>query len=197
MTEPASRPAHRGARTGEGEGGPPLPAKDPLGFARVAVLGVVWALLLVTLAVVAAHDVLVHVEVLSGSSWVERALDAVDGEQPRYWWVIVAVPVALLGLAFVYVALRPRPYLGRQLEASTGVFLLDRGLRHLAEAVAEDTDGVDSAKASGSGRTLTIDVRGLSPERDSGLESRVGDAVRARLEPLRSAPHVRVRDRGR
>lgn len=197
MSEPTSSPTHGGDRTGGGEAGPPLPAKDPLGFARVAVLGVVWALLLLALAVVAAHDVLVRTEVLSGSSWVERSLGAVDGEQPRYWWVIVAVPVALLGLALIYVALRPRPYLGRQLEASTGVFLLDRGLRRLAEAVAEDTDGVDSAQARGSGRTLTIDVRGLSPKRDSGLESRVGDAVRARLESLRSVPHVRVRDRER
>lgn len=175
----------------------PPAAKDPRGFARVAVLGVVWSLLLLALAVVAGHDVLVQVEAVSGSAWVQQALESVDGQQPVYWWVIVAVAVALLGLLLVYVALRPRPYQGRQLEAQTGVFLLDRGLRNLAEAVAEDTDGVDSASARTGARTVQVEVRGLSPERDSGLEDRVSEALRSRLELLHDPPRVQVRDTGR
>lgn len=196
-TQPSATPAHRDQPGRRRDLGTPPAAKDPRGFARVSLLGVVWSLVLLALAVVAGHDVLVIVEALTGSQWVQQALEWVDGRRPLYWWVIVAVLVALLGLLLVYVALRPRPYQGRQLEAQTGVFLLDRGLRSLAQAVAEDTDGVDSASARTSGRTLKLEVRGLAPERDTDLEDRVAQRVQSRLELLHSPPRVVVKDTGR
>ncbi len=175
---------------------PPQTAKDPRGFARVAVFGVLWSLALVALAVVAGHDALAYWGLISGTPWIESALTYADGLPPQFSWVVVAVVAGLVGLVLVYVALRPRPHLGTPVRAQTGVFLLDRGLRRLAAATAEDVDGVDTAKASISGRRVTVTVHGLSADRDPDLEGRVKQQLEGRLEALENAPRLRVRDQG-
>jgi hypothetical protein len=75
--------------------------------------------------------------------------------------------------------------------------LLDGGLRRLAAGAAEDVDGVDTAKASTRGRRVSIDVHGLSADRDTALEERVREHVQSRLQQLENSPQVRVRDQGR
>ncbi|CAN5816925.1 hypothetical protein BH20ACT6_BH20ACT6_19060 [soil metagenome] len=176
---------------------PPRTAKDPRGFARVTVFGVLWSLALLALAVVAGHDALAYGKLISGTPWIDSALTSLDGTKPLFSWVVFAGLAVLVGLVLVYFALRPRPYLGAAVRAETGVFLLDRGLSRLAAAAAEDVDGVDAARASTSGRRVTVDVHGLSAERDSELEGRVRERVQSRLEPLEQPPQVRVRDQGR
>ena len=178
--------------------GPPASAKDPRGFARVAIFGVLWSLALIALAVVAGHDILAYAGAISEQAWLEQLFSAVDGESPdSWWWVAGSVVAIVVGLALVLVALLPRPYIGLRVRAKTGVFLLDRGLRRLGAASAEDVDGVDSAKASLSGRRLRVEVYGLAPGRDRELEDRVTDVVTERLQPIERAPRVRARDRGR
>lgn len=197
----AARPAHeadRSATTPDQQAAhPPPTAKDPRGFARVTVFGVLWALALIALAVVAGHDALAYGKLISGKPWLESVLTAVDGMKPLFSWVVAAVVAVLIGLLLVYVALRPRPRLGTPVRAETGVFLLDGGLRRLAAGAAEDVDGVDTAKASTSGRRVSIDVHGLSADRDTALEGRVREHVQSRLQQLDNSPQVRVRDQGR
>jgi len=172
-------------------------ASDPRGFPGVVLLGALWALVLIGLGVLAGHDALVYAGALSGPAWVEQALGSADGESATYWAVVVGVAAVLVGLALLAAAIRPRSYLGRAVNASTGVFLLDRGLRNLATTAAEDVDGVDWARASHRGRTLRVDVRGLGVEEDEQLESRVRTAVEERFSALRTPPAVQVRDVGR
>lgn len=175
----------------------PPAAKDPRAFARVAVLGVLWSLILVGLAGVGGHDVLVYIGPTTGPAWIEQGLGWTDGVGPQYWWVIVAVVAALLGLLVAYVAVRPRRYLGTRVRADTGVFLLDRGLGRLAAATAEDCDGVDSAHATARASTLSVRIRGLSVGRDRALEERVAAALEERLRPLQAVPRIKVRDTGK
>jgi len=197
----AGGPAHRGERIGprssETAPAPPTAAKDPRGFARVAVVGVVCSVGLLALAVVAGHDALASAGALSDPPWVEEALTSIDGTTPEYWWVPVAALVAVIGLLLVFIAVQPRPHLGLPVRAGTGVFLLDRGLGRLAAAAAQDVEGVDSSHASGSRRAVRVDVRGLTPDRDRELERRVTAVLGERLQPLESTPRIRVRDRGR
>ena len=175
----------------------PPPAKDPRGFARVGIFGVVWALALIALAVVAAHDVLIYMGAYTDQAWIEQALIAINGIRPQYWWVLLSVLAIAVGLGLVLVALQPRPRLGTPVTADTGVFLLHRGIRYLAVATAEDVDGVAAATARTTGHRLSVEVRGLSIGRDRDLEDRVTAALRERLQPLESIPRIRVRDRGR
>lgn len=179
------------------QGSAPEGAIDPRGFARVAVLGVLWSLMLLALAVVAGHDVLSYMGALSGPAWIEQVLNASDGIGPKFWWVPIAALAVTFGLCFVVVALKPRPRVGIQVQAATGVFLLDRGIRHLVSEAAVDVDGVDSASATRRGRTLRVEVRGLSAERDGDLEARVSQVLTERLSPLQKTPNIQVRDRGR
>ncbi len=176
---------------------PPPTAKDPRGFARVSVFGVLWSLALIALAVVAGHDALAYGDLISGKPWIQSALETVDGMKPQFSWVVLAVVAGLIGLILIYFALRPRPHLGTAVRAQTGVFMLDRGLRSFAAASAEDVDGVDTARASASGRTVRVDVHGPSAERDAALEGRVQQRLESRFEPLEQPPRVRVRDLGR
>ncbi len=179
------------------EFGTPPAAKDPRGFPGVVILGVLWALVLIALGVVAGHDTLAYTGILSGEPWVERALSAVDGSQPQYWLVGVGVIAIVVGLVLLLAALRPRAHLGRALYADTGVFLLDRGLQRLVATAAEDVDGVDWAKTSGRGSKLRVDVRGLSVGQDTDLEERVRNSLDARVSALRSPPSIQVNDVGR
>ena len=175
----------------------PPAAKDPRGFARVGIFGVVWSLALIALAVVAAHDVLTYVGAITDQAWIEQVLIAGDGLRPRYWWVMLSVLAIAVGLGLVLMALQPRPRLGTPVTAATGVFLLHRSMRHLAVAAAEDVDGVVAATARTTAHTLRVDVRGLSAGRDRDLEDRVTVALQKRLQPLADIPRIRVRDRGR
>ncbi len=176
--------------------GPP-PAKDPRGFARVAVFGVLWSLCLIALAVVAGHDALAYAGATSAEPWIEQVLGVAEGAGPQAWFVAAGVAAVLVGLVLTLVAIRPRPYVGQQVEAKTGVFVLDRGLRNLAAATASDVDGVDTAQATTNRRSIRVTIRGLSADRDRELEQRVTQALEARLEPLRTTPRVRVRDLGK
>lgn len=177
--------------------GTPPAAKDPRGFPGVVVLGVLWALVLIALGVVAGHDALSYAGALAGDPWIERALTGVEGTQAAYWFVVVAVIAIAVGLVLLASAIRPRAHLGLAVRAETGVFLLDRGLQRLAAATAEDVDGVDWAKTSSRRRKLRVDVRGLSVGEDSGLESRVSQTLDARMAALRSPPSIQVRDVGK
>lgn len=197
----ATAPAGRGEQPGESsvpEGaGPPAAASSPRGPARSSVLGVVWAACLLGLAVVAGHDTLAYAGVLSGEPWLERAVSGVDGTGPESWWVPVAIAAIVVGLALVLLALQPRPRLGRAVQAHTGVFLLDRGLRRLAASTAEDVDGVGAASASVRRGSVTVHVHAVVGHGGDDLDRRVTEVVEQRLARLEDPPRVRVRDRAR
>ena len=171
----------------------PLPAaKAPLRRGVITAVGVLLALGLLGLGVVALHDALVPAGVVAGPVWISSAINALDGAEPASWMVPAGLVMVLLGLWALAIALRPRPSTGVALAARTGVYLRPQDVARIARAAADDVDGVTAAKASATRRTVTVlvTVRGAeSAQVATDVETTVAETLRA----LAAAPQVRVK----
>lgn len=165
-------------------------ANTPVGPGAISVIGMVLAVLLSTLGVVAVRDAFVAAGWLDGTSWLQAAITPLDGLAPAGWAVPAGLALIALGLWLLMTALRPRPRTAIAVRAQTGVFLRPRGVQRLAVTAAEHVDGVLSAKASTARRRMTITVTTTG---DEGIGDRVREVVSTRLAPLASPPTVRVR----
>lgn len=173
---------------------PMAAAKTPVGPGVISLVGIILALQVVAVGVVAAQTALVASGVLSGNPWLTTAVTAVNGLSPAVWMLPVGIVVALLGLWLVITALKPRPRTGVALQATTGVFLRPRDLARLATSAADDVDGVQDARASATRTKVTVHVT------TTGSEDTVADAVKnmvaQRLSALNKPVRVTVRTSG-
>lgn len=163
--------------------------RTPLGFAGVSVVGIALALVLLGLAVVAAHDVLAITGAVGGPRWVDSTVSSVDGVKAALWVIPVSLLLVLLGLALLVssVRRRRRPYVA--LASGSGVYLRVKDTGALAEAAAGDVDGVAEVSASASRRKMRMTVTGTG---EDGLQAAVREAVERALAPLASPPRVTV-----
>ncbi len=166
------------------------PARTPVGSGTISVVGIVLALLLTALGVVAVRDALVSGQVLDGTPWLAGAIAALDGLVPAGWAVPVGLVLLILGVWMLVVAVRPRPRTSIAVQSQTGVFVRPRDVQRLAVTAAQHVDGVLTAKATASRRKVTVTATTTG---DDGTGDRVRAAVNDRLTPLAAPPMVEVK----
>ena len=179
------------AQPGAGARVEPLAAaKAPVGPGKITAVGVVLALGLLGLGVIALHDALIPSGLVADRSWIDSALTTLDGSQPAPWMVPAGLLVVIVGVWALVTALRPRPSTAIALTAHTGVYLRPRDVARIARTATENVDGVTSATANATRRTVTVSVRAFAPERIGADVQRV---VAHALDALAAAPKIRVR----
>lgn len=178
------------APTGTG-GRPAMPAAPGAsGSGRIGVVGPVLAALLLATGLLLLREALVVLGATSGAPWLPAAAEGLRGLGPAWWLVPAGVAVALVGLWLLVSALRPRSRRTLPLTSGTGVFLHTRDVARLASGAAREVDGVLSASATATRRTVSVKVHGTADVREE-----VTRAVTETLTPLRTTPRVDVRVR--
>jgi Family of unknown function (DUF6286) len=167
------------------------PAAVPRRPLAVGVAGLLLALALVALGALAVYDAVVLLGWVQGEPVLTPALSREGSVTPGNVTTAVGVVAALLGLVLLWIALRPGRRRGAELEAGTGVWLSWRDVERIATSVAEQQDGVLSASASTSPRTVRVSTRITSGE----VEPTVREAVTEALAGLRRPPRVVVNAR--
>lgn len=172
---------------------PMRPAKRPVSSGLLSVLGVIWGLLLVALAVICIRDALVGFGALSGKAWIATATNTLDGTTSGRWMYAVGAVCVVVGLLLLGLAIKPRRRQGIEVEATTSVLVSRWAVRRLATAEARDMDGVDTASASASRKRVTVEATILASSQAESLKSDIAEAVTRRLSALRTVPRVGVR----
>lgn len=122
------------APPGNASGAEPSPmpaAKRPVSAAILSVLGVIWSVLLIAVAVVCLHDALVAFGVLNGRAWIANRRRGSRRHPGAGWLSVVGVLCVLVGLFLLFVALKPRRRKGIEVEAAAGPVEQPRGVRPL------------------------------------------------------------------
>lgn len=164
-------------------------AKTPVGVGAIALVGIVLALLLTALGVVAVREALLASGVLTGTAWLAPAGRSASGLAAASWMVPVGAALVLLGLWLLVAALRPRPRTATTVTSETGVFLRPKDVSRLAQTAAEQVDGVLAADVSATRRAVRVRVRGTGA---ADVSENVRAAVAQRLSALDSPPTVNV-----
>ncbi len=183
----------RATGAGAGRSAAMRAAKLPRSNRGIATLGILLALVLAAVGVLAVRDALLYADLLGGTPLLHRLATVLQGLRPSLWTIVVGVVLVVVGLALLMKALWPSAPKVTALEAATGVFLRPRDVTRLVETAVENVDGVLSARVSTTPRRVTVDVRFTG---DEGVSERVRTAVAERLAPLRDQPAVRVRMQG-
>ncbi|MBO9553230.1 hypothetical protein [Cellulomonas sp.] len=178
---------------------PPMtfaPARDATRTARAGWLGIVLAVLVVTLGVLCVREALVADARIDGRPWLAPAVDGLDGLGPSVALAATGVVVALVGLWLVLQAFgrRRRTRLpvsvpGSAAGAPTGTTIGVVDAARLARVAALDVDDVLDARATANRRTVTVTVT-VPP--GVQVDAPVRTAVAAQLAPLSTPPSIKV-----
>ncbi len=138
----------------------PAPRARP----QAALTGALIALVLAALAATGIHDLLVAQGWSRGSSWIDRAVERVDGLGPSAVTTAAGVAVVLLGLALVWASVAPaRRTHDRAAADDVDVWVSRAALRRLAVDAAEETPAVESAEAKVGRRLVRVRYRTPDP----------------------------------
>ncbi|MGV8973465.1 MAG: DUF6286 domain-containing protein [Rhodoglobus sp.] len=165
-------------------------AKAPVGPGLITAVGVLLALVVVGLGVVAILDALTTSGLVTGSGWIDSGLSTLDRLEPAPWMVPAGIVLVVVGIGALFIAVRPRPSTGIALTARTGVYLRPQDVARIARAASENVDAVTSATASATRRTVAVSVRATATDQ---VATDVQRAVAAALDALATAPRIRVR----
>jgi len=171
-------------------------AQRPVAAGVLTLLGVLWSLLVIALAVVCIRDTLVALGALGGEPWIKGVTDTLDGTTATNWIFAIGVACALLGLLLLWAAVKPRPRRGIEIEADTGVLVSKPAVRRLASSAAREVDGVDMVSVTASRKTVTVDAAILPGAPVDEVRANISEAVTDRLSALRERPEIRVRTNG-
>lgn len=189
--QPQEEPEHEKQEQAGSE--PMRAAKRPVAAGFLSVLGVIWSLLLIALAVVCVRDALVGFGTLSGEPWINSVTDSLDGTFATNWMHVIGGVCIVVGLLLLAAALRPRPRRGIKIEADTSVLVSASAVRRVASSAAGDVDGVDTVSVSASRTRVTVDATILTSAQVDEVKANISEAVSDRLSALRDSPQVRVR----
>lgn len=127
---------------------------SPAAFPGAAVAGGLFGLALLVLAGILVRDVLAGTGAISGDTWTHRAADGLGTATWQNWmWVIPAV-CAVVGLAALWLALKPRRRTHVSLEAYPVVWTRRSDLARRCSSAVADLPGVrDVTTVAGRRRT--------------------------------------------
>lgn len=172
----------------------PAPAPPPKAPAAAGYLGAICALGIIALGVIGIHDGIAAAGWISGPRWTHAAVTWVNGQHFHLWMIPVGVVAVVLGLACLYVAVKPRRHRAVPLSARTSVYLELSDAARVAAAAARSVPGVTKATARARRRKHTIHAHttGADP---AAQHAAIADAVTDALAPLAKTPKLRVRTR--
>jgi len=180
---------HAGGQQSEDASGDTLPAaRVPRSAARAGWLGVLLAVAVLGLGVLAAYDATTLLGWVDAEPVGTPVLDTDLGVRPDTATTVLAVALVLLGLWLTWSALQRSARRGARLATSTGVWITYGDLERLVNGTAEDVDGVVSAHTAVSRRRARVSVQMTAPE----VREYVQVAVTERLSALQSPPRVTV-----
>ncbi|MFB1299333.1 DUF6286 domain-containing protein [Mycobacterium sp. pW049] len=189
---PAPGVLHNGTRQPAATPQTPAAAPPPLTPAAAHYVAVIAALLLIALGAVGIRDGIAAAGAITGPSWTRATIDWFDGQSAHGWMVPVGVILAVLGLASIIAALKPRRRKGIPVTGRTSVYLDVSDTAKLAAAAARVVPGVTKANASATRRAVKVTARTTGPDVTTDT---ISDAVRTALAPLAATPRISVRTR--
>lgn len=150
---------------------------SPKGRPAASGVSLVLGVALVGVAVVAVQDLAVDRGWATGPSWTGSALDSLDGLTAGAGVVAAGIALALVGLLVLVAAVKPSPSTHQPAPGEADVWVTPRAVRALAVGAAEDTAGVESARARLRRGRLSVTVQSDRPDADSAVEASVRESL--------------------
>lgn len=166
----------------------PAPARAPRAALVLTSWAFVLAIVLLAVAVLAGQAAFVALRG-QGTSWFDSLVESLDGLRPEAWVGVVGAVLALVGLWFLWQAIRPRPRTTRRVSAASGIHLRAADIGRWVDATARDVPGVLGASTSVTRRAVRVTVRTTgSPD----ILDDVRDEVARQLGALEQPPALTV-----
>ena len=163
---------------------------SPTAFPGAAVAGGLLGLGLLVLAGVLVRDVLAGAGAISGDTWTHRAADGLGTAIWQDWmWVIPAV-CAVVGLAALWLAVKPRRTTHVSLEAYPVVWTRRADLARRSSSAVADLPGVRDVTTVAGRRRIRVNVIADGP-----VDREQVSAVAASAVAVAGTPRVTVRIR--
>ena len=178
----------------------PVPGRGPVAVPAAGYVGTLIALLVLGAGVIAVRDAAVFAGWLDGQPFTTTVIDGIDGLTVQWWTSPVGIIAIVVGLWWIYAALRPRRPNAVAVSADTSVWIAPADLARIATAAADAVPGVLSARSSAGLRKITVTAH-TTADADTGtegqqLKSAIAAAITDAIEPLlASTPKIVVRTR--
>ncbi|MFV9427708.1 DUF6286 domain-containing protein [Rhodococcus aetherivorans] len=172
----------------------PAAGRTPVATPAAGFLGVVLAVILIALGIVALHDAVIAAGWLNGPLWIDAAIDWIDGLSFSSWMIPAGIAALLVGLWMVMCALKPRRKTAIEVAARSAVWIDPVDLARAASHVAERVPGVLSAHAVATRRKMIITAE-VTEASNTSIRTAIETAVRDVLAVLAQTPKITVRTR--
>ena len=124
-------------------------------------------------------------------SWVQPVLNLIATEELQTWMIWAGVASIVVGLIFLFAAVKTRRTTHVQLASDTAsMWMRPVDIARLSSATARRVPGVASAQTSADSKTAKVTVNGDT--KDAELQGRVETAVTRCLAHLKNPPQVIV-----
>ncbi|MCC3765315.1 DUF6286 domain-containing protein [Glycomyces sp. TRM65418] len=171
-----------------------MTSRDPRRRPAVAWYGLVGALLLAGLAVLAGQHFAAERGWTSHESWLRRAMGFLEDPRPSTWIVAGGIAAAILGLLFLVIACLPARRSHRRAEGHPNLWVSRQAIEAMAADAAERAPGVLHGRATLRRRRLHVEAL-LVPDAPNGVAG-IAEAVGDRLSGL-TDPEVSVQAKER
>ncbi|MHC3000736.1 hypothetical protein [Gordonia sp. GN26] len=169
---------------------PFTPARHP----GAAIAGAVLGLALIGVGVTAIRDIAVQAELLDGQQWSRTAADWIAELSWQDWMWPAAAGLLVVGLALVWIAVKPRQRSHLRLTAP-GLWTRPSDLARRCSAAVTELPGVYDADTIVTRRKVKALVQGRSSVADRDLiASTLEDVVSVLESPPRVVVRLRLRD---
>jgi hypothetical protein len=174
----------------------PASGQAPVAAPAAGYIGTFIALIMLSVGVVALRDSAVSAGWFEGRLWISAVIEWIDGLTFQWWMIPVGIAAIIIGLWWVYAALRPRRRTAVAVDAHTSVWISTADLARIASHTAETMPGVLDARSSARPRKVKITADVTVEDADKAIKAAIGDAVRDSLTGfLTSPPKIVVRTR--
>lgn len=160
-------------------------SRAPRGAHRAVPVGVLIALALVALAVVAVRDLVVDQGWSRGTPWLPAVVDDLDGLEPTNGLLTVATVLGLLGIVLVLAGLLPAARRHTQAPGADQLWSSPSALGAVTRAAADRAPGVLRARVGRAGRRRV--VLEVVPRRDQRSDQTALTACREAASAAGSA----------
>jgi len=171
------------------------PGRRPLAAPAVGYAGALLAIALFAAAVVALRDAAIAAGWLSGTRWIDSAIEWLDGVSFAAWMIPAGIAAVLAGAWLLILAVLPRRPTAARADTRSSVWIEYDDLARAAAHLAATVPGVLRVRSAAKRRRITVVAEVTDPGSRSMAES-IQNTVRTGLsEILTDVPAMRIRTR--